>query len=516
MRKYLSILVVSSLLLLPMIGTIGFQNSSSSLTNSHIVSDIVDFERGPTVNLVTNNSATIFWRTDTLTDSTVNYGVNTSILESVSNSTLVNDHYMILNGLEMDTKYYYKVSSGSDESETYFFHTAPADGEEFRFILAGDNRPSGTDAPTQPAVFSDIADMIIDEEPHLVILLGDFVYRVTGSESADTESWRLFTDISDRIGHYAPVIGVIGNHDTGAHTGSAITKYFLDAFVNAGTNTTYFSIEYAGVHLAILDSEEYGLTGRITGEQYDWLVNDLAEAGDKMKFAFSHQPLYPATHIDSSLDVNKTERDRLQNLFEEENVTLYGCGHDHSYSHLLVNGVFHMTTGGLGAPPYFSPWSLTEYHYVRTNVSANAIDLEVVTIDDDIADTFHLPYDGPILITLRGLYNTSTAVPGTLPEILFSETPETEYYSWDGAVNSSSLTGFPAEGGNHTLEVFVENDEGVWSYAKYIFETNAPEPTDTTPTTPTQPLTIDPILLIGLVGAVVVVVIIVVVKIKKR
>ncbi|MHA1909565.1 MAG: fibronectin type III domain-containing protein, partial [Candidatus Thorarchaeota archaeon] len=215
MRRYLSVLVVLSLLVMPVIGAIGFNNTSNSLHSEFTVSDVIDFEGGPTVNLVTNNSATIFWRTTSPTDATVNYGVNTSILESETNATLDTDHYITLTGLDMDTKYYYKVSSGSDESETYFFYTAPADGEEFRLVIAGDNRPGTGGAPVQPEVFSGIVDLIIAEEPHMVILLGDFVLGVYQDHAVKLHAWKLFTDITDRMGHYAPVIGVIGNHDTG-------------------------------------------------------------------------------------------------------------------------------------------------------------------------------------------------------------------------------------------------------------------------------------------------------------
>ena len=195
MRRTLSMVILLSLILMPLIGAVGFSSTVSLQTPAFVVSDVVDFQRGPTVNLVTNNSAMIFWRTETPTDATVNYGVNTSILEIETNATLDTDHYITLAGLEMDTKYYYKVESSGDESETYFFFTAPADGEEFRLVIAGDNRPGTSTAPIQPDVFPILADLIIEEEPHMVILLGDFVLGVTDSHTDNLYAWKLFTDI---------------------------------------------------------------------------------------------------------------------------------------------------------------------------------------------------------------------------------------------------------------------------------------------------------------------------------
>ncbi len=516
MRRTLSMLVLLSLVLMPLVGTIGFQTTSSVSHTEFIVSDVVTFKRGPTVNLVTNDSATIFWRTEVPTDATVNYGVNSSILESVSNGTLDTDHFITLTGLEMDTKYYYQAASSGDQSEAYHFYTAPADGEEFRLVIAGDNRPGTSTAPIQPDVFPELVDLIIAEEPHMVILLGDFVLGVTGSESENLLAWKLVTDITDRMGHYAPVIGVIGNHDTGVSYGAYQPQYFLDAFINTGEKKTYFSFDYAGVHFTVLDSEEVGLEHRITGTQLNWLVQDLSENEDKMKFVFCHQQIYPNNHIGSALDVNPEEQAALQELLEEKNVTLFAAGHDHSYDRLTVNGVVHLTSGGLGAPPGSSPWSDTVYHYVMTIVSEHSVNFTVINSDGVLHDQYILPYEGPIEIVDRFIANTSSKPLGTVPIIFFSEVPETKYFSWDGGTNTTEITGLPGPEGEHTLDVYAENDEGVWSAARFIFSTIVPNTGSTTTGTPPPDSGLDIMLIVGIVGIVAVVVVVgIVFKMKK-
>ncbi|MDF1537896.1 MAG: metallophosphoesterase family protein [Candidatus Thorarchaeota archaeon] len=517
MGRYLSIIILLSLILMPYVGGIGTHTGSITSDVDFIVSNVVDFERGPTVNLVTNNSATIFWRTDTLTDATINYGVNTSILESASNSTLDTDHLITLNGLEMDTKYYYKVSSGGDESETYYFYTAPADGEEFRLVIAGDNRPDSTVHPVQPEVFSEIADLIIAENPHMVILLGDFVYQITSSDAANLAAWKLFTDITDRMGHYAPVIGVIGNHDTGVSSGVYLTKYFLDAFINTGEHTTYFSFDYAGIHFTALDTEEEDLEGRITGTQLDWFTQDLNENEGKMKFVLAHRPLYSTTHIGSSLDVNPEEQAALIALLEEKNVTLFAAGHDHSYSRLTVNGVVHLISGGLGAPSYSSSWGDDIFHYVMTTVSENSVNFTVINSDGYLHDQYILPYDGPIEIVDRIIANTSSKPIGTVPVILFSEVPTTKYYSWDGVANTTEITGLPGPEGAHTLDVYAENEDGVWSSARFVFTTIVPDTGGSTTQTPPPDGGLDIMLVVGITGIVAVIVVVgIIFKTKKR
>ncbi|MHA2426101.1 MAG: metallophosphoesterase, partial [Candidatus Thorarchaeota archaeon] len=394
MQKPLSVILLLSLVLMPIVGLTSYQTVNPKLNMEYAIADVVDFDRGPTINLVTNNSATIFWRTDTPTDALVEYGLNTSLIQSMSNSTLDTDHFITLTDLSMDTKYYYKVSSNGDESEIYHFYTAPADGEEFRLIIAGDNRPGGSNHPEQPEVFSDLADLIILEEPHLIILLGDFVYTVGTNHETNLLAWKNFNEISDRMGHYAPVIGVVGNHDTGASSGDYQIEYFLDAFINNGERRTYFSFDYAGVHFTALDSEEEDFESRIVETQLDWLVQDLTENEHKMKFVFSHRPIYSTTHLGSSLDETPEEQAALQALLEEKNVTLFAAGHDHSFARMTVNGVVHLITGGLGAPPYSSPWSDEVYHYVRTTVSKDAVNFSAINIDGELHAQHNLPYDG--------------------------------------------------------------------------------------------------------------------------
>jgi predicted phosphodiesterase len=466
-----------------------------------------DFIRGPTVNLVTNNSAAIFWRTATPTDATVEYGVNSSVMESVTNSTLDTDHFLSLNGLEMNTKYYYRVESEGVQSEIYHFLTAPADGEEFNIIIAGDNRPDFNNAPTQPQAFSDIADLIIAEEPHLMIMLGDYVWEVGLDHEVNLDAWKRVTDITDRIGHYMPIFGVLGNHDSGADSGSYQPEYFHDAFINLNDLSTYYSFDYAGAHLIFLDSEFYGQEGRIIEDQYDWFIQDLDENVGKFNLIFTHRPVYTTNHLRSSLDVNATERDALQVVLEEYNVSLFAAGHDHAYACMTVNGVTHLISGGLGAPFSPCPWAEDIHHFVKLNVN-EGLDFTVIKSDATIHDEFSLPLEGPIRIYDREYVNGSSKYVGTIPIIYFSEKPTTEYYSWDGGPNSTVLTGLPAGEVLHILDIYVENDEGIWSTYRLAYETIMPDETTPTGTTPPPTILLDPLLIAGVAGLVGVVIVV--------
>ncbi len=510
-RRVILLLLIMLNLSIGMTGTLQ-ATTAESQSAPFIQAQTIHVNRGPTVNQVTNSSALIFWRTDMPTNSTVEYGLDElSLTLSSDNSIPTEEHRVRLTGLSVNTTYHYRAVSNGTASEVYHFKTAPADGEQFKIIMLGDNRPDQAGAPVQPEVFEDIIDMVIAEEPHIVIITGDFVYEIVSSHEDNLVYWEHFTNISDRIAHYAPVYGIVGNHDVPKVAGANRYLYFLDAFEYDGEPSVYYSFDYAGVHFTMLNSEEWELQGRITGVQYDWLVNDLQSTTQPMKFVFAHRPIFPFRHVHSSLDVNVTERDRLQQLFEDMNVTLFGCGHDHLYNRLTVNGVVHVITGGAGAPPYYTPWGGDFYHYVRTSVQSSSVHIQVVKPDMSIADEHIIPDTGPIEIQLRIIANNSERSSGSIPVIHFSRHPATVYYSWASGANSTELTGLPEEPGNHTLDVYAEDDEGVWSHAHYVFTTSE---SAVTTTTDNQADLITIILLVGGIAAVVIIVVIVAVKRK--
>ena len=495
LNRQLSVFLILVLFASPILAV--FVDNSATVTYSplerNVLSNAVSpFPRGPTVNMVTEDSAVIFWRTDGLTNATVRYGLNESVLEIESNTTLDTNHYVSLSGLDIDTKYYYDVVSNSTVSPIYHFHTAPADGDNFKMILIGDNRPSETSE--QPAEFAQLAQMIIAEDPHIVIMSGDFVMEVTDNHADNLLAWEYFTNISDTIGHYAPIYAVIGNHDTGAKTGTLKLEYYFDSFVLYGEPSPYYSFDYAGVHFTMLTSEEKGYEGRIVGDQLTWLENDLETTSSEMKFVVIHRPMYPVVHIDDSYnEIPAAERDALLALYTQHNVSLLITGHDHCFNRLTVNGLVQIISGGGGAPLYNTPtWGGGYYHYVRTEVSSSHINITAIKLDGSVYHNYQLPYSGPIEIEHRIIPNGATKPVGTMPVILFSEVPVEKYFSWDSGENQTELTGFPNANGEHTLDVYAKNSDDVWSHEQYTFIA-----TGATPTTTPGGDVIDPLILFG-------------------
>ncbi|MHA2153595.1 MAG: hypothetical protein ACXAAQ_16645, partial [Candidatus Thorarchaeota archaeon] len=98
----------------------------------------------------------------------------------------------------------------------------------------------------------------------------------------------------------------------------------------------------------------------------------------------------------------------------------------------------------------------------------------------------------------------------TIPIIYFSEEPAEKYFSWDSGENQTELTGIPNADGNHTLDVYARNSEGVWSHESYFWTATGA----TTPPPTGNP--IDPLLILGGVSIAGVVVVVALVWIKKK
>jgi hypothetical protein len=186
-------------------------------------------------------------------------------------------------------------------------------------------------------------------------------------------------------------------------------------------------------------------------------------------------------------------------------------GHDHCFNRLTFNGITQIIAGGGGAPIYDHPtWGGGFYHYVRTNVSANYLNITAIKLDGSVGHHYEIPYSGPIEIEHRIISTGSTKQTGTMPVILFSEVPEEKYFSWDAGENQTVLTGLPNVNGEHTLDVYAKNADDVWSHVQYTFTTTGAT------SAPPPPGPIDPLLLFGGISAAGVVVVVGVVIWLKR
>ena len=106
--------------------------------------------RGPYLQIGTQTSIVIRWRTDVATNSRIQYGTAPGVLTSTLDvASSVTEHEITLTGLAPNTTYWYSIGSTTEtlaSGADHFFLTAPTSGKPTRIWVLGD---SGTNTTGQ-------------------------------------------------------------------------------------------------------------------------------------------------------------------------------------------------------------------------------------------------------------------------------------------------------------------------------------------------------------------------------
>ena len=323
--------------------------------------------RGPYLQVGTQTSIIIRWRTDIAENSRVKWGtVFGTYPNTVDSATNTTEHIVEITGLTADTKYWYTIGSTTQTlqaSNTNYFLTLPLSSStrKLRFVALGD---CGTASANQVNVKNTFINYVGSNDIDAMLLLGDNAYS-TGTD-AEFQS-NFFNIYKDDLLKYYKLYPAPGNHDYGnsaANTGKTgatpalSMPYHLNFSVpSAGQNggvasnvKNYYSFNIGDVHFISLDS--YGKDDGNTTKMYDtsgaqatWLKADLAANTKRWTIAYFHHPPYTKTSHSSDFNAGAGEldlvaiRERFVRILERNGVDLILCGHSHGYerSYLLKN-----------------------------------------------------------------------------------------------------------------------------------------------------------------------------------
>ncbi len=128
-----------------------------------------------------------------------------------------------------------------------------------------------------------------------------------------------------------------------------------------------YSFDQGPCHFTMLNAYTMTRSNSFSEETIQWLIQDLdvARKAGKLIFVASHPPAFPGSKdmwdslpsydptyscdgYDPRFGIDKRrERDRFWNILKERNVVAYFCGHEHNIQIQLVEGVWHILSGGL-------------------------------------------------------------------------------------------------------------------------------------------------------------------------
>ncbi|MBK9638467.1 MAG: metallophosphoesterase family protein [Bacteroidetes bacterium] len=298
--------------------------------------------RGPYLQTTTPNSCTIHWRTDVETDSKVSYGLTQTFGNTVKNFDMVKDHFVKLDGLLPNTKYFYKIGStvvvleGGVEN---YFHTAPVFYSEqpIQIWALGD---FGNGSVQQNQVLQSYLNYLGGKRNDMWIWLGDNAYY----NGTDQEYGNFVFDVYKNQFKNWNFYPALGNHDYGLagylSTASLGTNfpYFnifnLPKYAQCGgvpsNSEKYYSYNWGNVHFIALDS--YGALNHTGSPMYQWLLNDLQLNTAKWIIAYWHHPPYSKGTHNSDVEIELIDmRENIVPLLERFGVDLVLTGHSHTY-----------------------------------------------------------------------------------------------------------------------------------------------------------------------------------------
>lgn len=309
--------------------------------------------RGPYLQVVTPHSITIRWRTDSLCNSVVYYGLSsTSLNNTYTNISLKTDHSITLHNLQPNTLYYYAIANSNTlfaSGNNYYFRTAPTSSPNYsqplHFWAVGDiSKQTPMEAQVRDAYLQHKGNDYVNGW----IMLGDNAYE----NGVDTEFQHgFFNYFQDSVLTNTPLIPVVGNHEYANNPlrreDHQISYFDIFAFPINGESggipsgkKEYYSMDYGNVHFVQLDSygwelvngNYFGLEDTTLSPQVNWLKSDLAHNTLPWTIvSFHHPPYCMGTHeSDSEADLAQI-RTNLTPILERYNVDLVLNGHSHSY-----------------------------------------------------------------------------------------------------------------------------------------------------------------------------------------
>ena len=320
--------------------------------------------RGPYLQMATQNSIIVRWRTDEPDISMVRFGEQFGKWDRVAgDDKLTSEHIVTLSSLEPQSKYYYLIAGGKDTlqgDERNCFTTFPNVGKEdkYRIGIFGD---CGNNSINQRNTRDQFEKYIGNDVLNAWILLGDNAY----SFGKDVEYQSNFFNIyKDNLLKRAPLFPAPGNHDyhderysaNKARDSKEVAYYQNFSMpINgesgglASHTQAFYSYDLGNIHFLSLDSHgEEDNDSRLfdtSGRQVTWIKQDLdANKNKEWVIAYWHHPPYTMGSHNSDQERQLIKiRENFIRILERYGVDLVLCGHSHSYERSrLMKGHYGM------------------------------------------------------------------------------------------------------------------------------------------------------------------------------
>ena len=398
-----------------------------------VISVSQDFTINPYLQNASPNSITIMWEHSNWDVSFVEWG-STNTLGNIDSTTFEITSYPSclftakLTGLQSNTKYYYKVTTGNSVSSIFDFYT-PSNSEyekSIKMIVMSDMQNDSNNPKKFTEIINNgIIDYLqnnyegnVNENLDMILIPGDLV-----STGTNYLHWKdQFFAQSEPLFSTVPFYPVLGNHEVNAN----LYFQYMDLPLNGtlGYEEHWWYKDNSNVRIIGLNSNsDYQIQ-----DQLDWLDSILYMTSLDNSIDFVFAQLHHPHESEQWTPGNTVFTGDVISLLEDFTAncgkpTIHFYGHTHGYSrgqskdhtHLMVN----VATSG-GYIDYWGEWpqqdyeeysiSQDEWGYVLLEVDAGSnpqFTLKRLSIGDDFITKNNSLEDS---ITIR-LYNNSPNTP---------------------------------------------------------------------------------------------------------
>lgn len=348
----------------------------------------------PFLQTKTKNSIYVCWHDTSTLTTKVNYGMTESLGTQIAGSSEIISggyrwHSVKLTGLQPDTKYFYKIITGSGNDNIYNFKTLPDDQSQgqIRFMLFSDSQYDSTatgrivrkaGAKARELYGDDIASNI-----NLIMHSGDIVNSGSTISSWTNEFFRPFKSLTP----YIPFLSVAGNHEGESPNYYDYIKYDdISAFPSGhGCFEKIWSYRMADVMFIGLNTNILGTYGQT---QIEWLDSKLQEIEDDTSidfvFVFHHHP--PWSEIWGEGNTAYVSDEIIPVLKKYPKVIQLSYGHTHAYERGVVEsntseGDFRISCVGSGGGIRDRWGEYINYDYPQINIALDHYFFIIYDID---------------------------------------------------------------------------------------------------------------------------------------
>lgn len=301
----------------------------------------------------------VTWKTETGTESTVQYGLTPGSLGATKSGTTESlgpayeYHSVQLTGLTPNTTYYYRARTGSETSETYSFKTQPVPGAStgtFRVLVVGDNQIKNPQRYKElvtraRATLEQKYGEPLEQAINVVLNVGDQV-DVGTLDHYENVHFSQSAPLSPNV----PIQTTVGNHETYYDTGLALYRahFHYEDLAYQGIlspgGDAYYANQMANVLFMHLNSEDTSAT------QNAWIsdVVDAASSDEDVDWivSLSHRPYQAEQYVG---DISSWLRNSVMPVLSRTSKHVLNIGAHH---HLYARGVtldwpmYHIISGG--------------------------------------------------------------------------------------------------------------------------------------------------------------------------